>query len=58
MKSLLTLALVCAAFLLGGCADNSLMTDEEYNRVKGPAPYSPDPTGHMPQSPYAQGARY
>ena len=52
MRSLFILALACGALLLGGCADNSLMTDEEYNRVKGPAAYSPDPTGHMPQSPY------
>ena len=52
MKVLFTLAFVSCAMFLAGCADNSLMTDEEYNRVRGPAAYSPDPTGHMPQSRY------
>ena len=53
MKSILILAFVCGALLFGGCADNSLMTDEEYERTRTPAAHSPDPMGHMPQSPYA-----
>jgi hypothetical protein len=44
MKFAIILASICVALLLGGCADNSLMTDEEYRAVKGPAPFSPDPT--------------
>ena len=23
------------------------LTDEEYRQMKGPAPFSPDPTGHL-----------
>jgi hypothetical protein len=49
MKLALILASVCGALLLGGCADNSLMTDEEYSAARGPAPHQPDPTYHLPQ---------
>jgi hypothetical protein len=42
MKSLLTLAFVCGALLFGGCADNSLTSDEDYYKTRGPAPNSPD----------------
>lgn len=56
MKSILTLALVCGSWLLAGCADNSLMTDEEYERTRRPAAYSPDPTAYVPgASPYSRG---
>ena len=56
MKLLLTLAFVGAAFLFGGCADQSLMTDEEYARTRGPAPHSPDAARYTPQtSPYTSG---
>ena len=48
MKLILTLAFLCGALLLGGCADTSLLTDEEYTRTKGPAPHAPDPTGYIP----------
>jgi hypothetical protein len=48
MKFAIILACVCCALLLGGCSDNSLMTDEEYARMRGPAPFSPDPMQHMP----------
>jgi hypothetical protein len=51
MKLILTLAsLWCTILLFGGCADQSLVTDEEYARYKGPAPNSPDPMAHIPQS--------
>ena len=50
MKMILTLALACSALLIGGCADQSLVSDEEYEKMKGPAPYASDPTRHMPQS--------
>jgi hypothetical protein len=43
MKLTIILASICAALLLGGCADQTLMTDEEYRNSRGPAPFSPDP---------------
>jgi hypothetical protein len=56
MKLFLTLAFACGALLFGGCADNSLMTDEEYERTRVPARHSPDPTGYVPQAnPYGRG---
>ena len=56
MKSILILVFACASLFLGGCANNSLMTDEEYENSRGPAPYAPDPTRHIPMSnPYARG---
>jgi hypothetical protein len=42
---------ISCALLLGGCADRSLMTDEEYANSRKPAPNSPDPTAFMPQTP-------
>ena len=53
MKLLLTFVFVCGALLFGGCADNSLMTDEDYYNVRGPAANSPDFSRNLPQSPYA-----
>jgi hypothetical protein len=49
MKFTIILAAICGALVLGGCADQSLLTDEEYYRVKGPAPFSPDPMQHIPE---------
>jgi hypothetical protein len=48
MKFVLILAAICGAFLLGGCSDRSLMTDEEYRQMKGPAPFSPDFSSVLP----------
>lgn len=42
MKVALILTAIAWALLLGGCADQSLMTDEDYYKNKGPAPHSPD----------------
>jgi hypothetical protein len=50
MKMILTLAFACTALFLAGCGDQSLLTDEEYNQMKGPAAYPSDPTRHIPQS--------
>jgi hypothetical protein len=50
MKIILTLAFACGALFVGGCSDNSLVTDEEYEAMKGPAAYPSDPTRHIPQS--------
>jgi hypothetical protein len=47
MKLTIILASVCCALLLGGCADQSLLTDDEYYKTKGPAPNSPDPMAHI-----------
>lgn len=52
MKLTLTLAFICGALLFGGCADQTLMTDEEYTASRKPAPYSPDPTGYVPSNNY------
>jgi hypothetical protein len=49
MKFAIILASICCALLLGGCADQSLMTDEEYSALRGPAPHSPDYSGVLPQ---------
>jgi outer membrane lipoprotein SlyB len=49
MKLAFVLASICCALLLGGCADQSLMTDEEYAASKGPAPHSPDYSSVLPR---------
>ncbi|MFZ1218921.1 MAG: hypothetical protein WAO00_06475 [Chthoniobacterales bacterium] len=49
MKLALILASICCTLLFGGCADNTLMTDEEYAASHGPAPHQPDPSYHLPQ---------
>jgi hypothetical protein len=49
MKFTLLLATLCGAFLLGSCADNSLMSDEDYNNNKPPAPHSPDFSNALPR---------
>ena len=48
MKVALILVAIAWALLLGGCADQSLMTDEDYRNSKGPAPFSPDFSGVLP----------
>ena len=49
MKILFLLIVSVFALLLGGCAEQPLMTDEEYNARKGPAPFSPDFSNVLPQ---------
>ena len=66
MKFTIVFALICFALLLGGCADQSLTTDEESTKSREPAPYTPpyspdrnsdpnssDPTSHVPSTPSA-----
>jgi hypothetical protein len=48
MKKICLLFGLCGVLLFTGCAGQSLLTDEEYDSVKGPAPHSPDPTAHIP----------
>jgi hypothetical protein len=50
MKVALILTAIAWGLLLGGCADQSLMTDEDYVKTKGPAPYSPDYSNVLPRS--------
>jgi hypothetical protein len=50
MKFAIILAAIGCVLLLGGCADQSLMTDEEYAKSKGPAPHSPDFSSVLPQT--------
>jgi hypothetical protein len=42
MKLVFTILALAFATLLVGCADQSLITDEEYRERKGPAPHAPD----------------
>ena len=49
MKIVIVLIVSVMGLLLGGCAEQPLLSDEEYNAIHGPAPFSPDPTGHIPQ---------
>jgi hypothetical protein len=37
------------ALLLGGCAEQPLISDEEYNATHGPAPHAPDFSAVLPQ---------
>jgi hypothetical protein len=48
MKFAIVLTSICCALLLGGCSDRSLITDEEYRQIKGPAPFSPDYSSVLP----------
>ena len=50
MKTVIVLIASLIGLTLGGCAvDRPLISDEDYDRMHGPAPFSPDPTGHIPQ---------
>jgi hypothetical protein len=51
MKFAIILAVACCGLLVSGCSDQSLMSDEEYAKSRGPAPFSPDPTTHLPPLP-------
>lgn len=48
MKLAILLVSITFALLLGGCADRSLITDEEYREMKGPAAFSPDFSSKLP----------
>jgi hypothetical protein len=50
MKILFVLSVSLFALLLGGCAEQPLMSDEEYKATHGPAPFSPDFSGVLPQA--------
>jgi hypothetical protein len=48
MKFAIIAASISCGLLLGSCSDQSLMTDEEYRQMKGPAAFSPDYTSVLP----------
>jgi hypothetical protein len=50
MKIFLLLVASIATLTLAGCAQGPLVSDEDYKAMKGPAPFSPDPTVVLPQS--------
>lgn len=58
MKNLFVLFVSVAALFVSGCNEPPLISDEEYNRIKGPAPYSPDPTSHIQSQQQTQSGRY
>lgn len=58
MKPFLLLACLVSALFLSGCADQSLISDEEYRDMKKPAPFSPDPTVNLPGRNSSTGSRY
>jgi hypothetical protein len=49
MKILFVLFVSVFALLLGSCAEQPLMSDEEYYATHGPAPNSPDYSNVLPQ---------
>jgi hypothetical protein len=48
MKFAIIVASTFCGLLLGSCSDQSLITDEEYKQLKGPAPFSPDYSSVLP----------
>jgi len=58
MKNLFLLLVSVTALFLGGCNDQPLISDEEYNKYKGPAPYSPDPISHVSQQDTSNSGHY
>jgi hypothetical protein len=51
MKILFVVFVSLSALLLGGCAEQPLMSDEEYNARHGPAPHQSDySTSVLPQT--------
>jgi hypothetical protein len=50
MKILFVIFVSVFGLLLGGCAEQPLVSDEEYYATHGPAPRSPDYSNVLPQS--------
>jgi hypothetical protein len=48
MKIIPMLIALAMGLVLVGCAEQPLMTDEDYYAHRGPAPNSPDPMSHIP----------
>ena len=49
MKILFAVFVSVFGLLLGSCAEQPLMSDEEYNATHGPGAHSPDFSGVLPQ---------
>jgi hypothetical protein len=49
MKIVAVFFVLLVAFLLGSCAEAPLMSDEEYNARRGPAPNAPDYSNNLPR---------
>lgn len=49
MKAIVVLFVLLVAFLLGSCAEQPLLSDEEYNARRGPAANPPDYSAYLPQ---------
>jgi hypothetical protein len=47
MKIVIVLIALVMGLFLGGCAEQPLLSDEDYNAIHGPAPNSPDPVAHV-----------
>jgi hypothetical protein len=47
MKIVIVLIASVMGLLLGGCAEQPLLSDEEYYAIHGPAANSPDPVAHV-----------
>jgi hypothetical protein len=47
MKIVIVLIASVTGLLFGGCAEQPLLSDEEYYSIHGPAANSPDPVGHV-----------
>jgi hypothetical protein len=48
MKAIVVLFVLLVAFLLGSCAEQPLLSDEEYNARRGPAANPPDYSAYLP----------
>jgi outer membrane lipoprotein SlyB len=49
MKIVIVLIVSVMGLVLGGCAEQPLLSDEEYNASRGPAAHSPDFSGVLPR---------
>jgi hypothetical protein len=58
MKILFALFVLVFALFLGSCNEMPLVSDEEYEARRGPAPYAPDPTQRLPQQTTRAYGRY
>jgi outer membrane lipoprotein SlyB len=50
MKTLVILFVSAVALVLSGCAEQPLISDEEYNARRGPAANAPDYSAYLPQT--------
>jgi hypothetical protein len=58
MKILFVLFVSVFALFFGGCADQPLISDEEYEARRGPAAFSPDYSNVLPRPVDSRGRQY